>query len=198
MAAEPAHVEIPAAAAQHGVLPTHCARHGRPAARRVDFALQSKVRTEGNRVRSANLLGTVSRLSRYAERVRILRVRGWPLCPACLRGRRSWLAVTLLLFIGGLAAFTGSLLTGLLVNEPPRVLAGVAAGGFVAMVLSAWPFSRAGLGRVASAFTDEHGEAIIVAAPSSAFVAALAPRGQAAGEPSLAARDHDPDAPLAR
>ncbi|TLW94947.1 hypothetical protein FFT09_03600 [Saccharomonospora piscinae] len=183
MSSDRARVRIPAELAADGTgLPDRCARHGRPAARRADFALQSKVRVEGNRALSANALSTASRLSRYAERVRVVPVRAWPLCRSCLRLRRSWLAVTLLLFVGGLTAFVGSLLVGVLSDDAPRALAGAAAGGFVALVLSALPFSRAGLGRIAGAFTSDDGTEVEVADPSAEFTTDLARhRGPAPG-----------------
>ncbi|MGW1678017.1 hypothetical protein [Saccharopolyspora sp. NPDC002376] len=40
-----------------GNLPLCCTAHGKPAVRQVDFALQSRVRVEGNRLLSSNPLG---------------------------------------------------------------------------------------------------------------------------------------------
>ncbi|WP_216209218.1 hypothetical protein [Amycolatopsis aidingensis] len=165
---------------QPGNLPAHCTRHGRPAARRVDFTLQSKVKIEGSRVRQVGALGAAGmadRLGQHGRKVRVTQVKGWPLCRTCARTRASWLAVSAVMFFGGLLAFAGSLLTGILAEQGTvRWLAGVAVAGFVLLVLAAFPFHYGSLPRLVGAHTAPDGGSVRVVNPSEAFVAEL-PRG---------------------
>ena len=48
-----------------------CARHGQPAVRRIDFALQSRPSLESNRALSGNVAATAGRLAEHAEKVRV-------------------------------------------------------------------------------------------------------------------------------
>lgn len=161
---------------QVGDLPGHCSRHGRPAVKRVDFALQSKVRPPGSRILSGNVLSAADQISEYAKTVRVAHVKGWPLCPACVRTRVIWFSTAMVMFFGGLVAFAGSLVVGVFV-EVPKVFAAVAAIGFVVMVLSAFPFHRASYARVASAATSADGTAVIVVDPNREFTAELPSAG---------------------
>lgn len=159
---------------QPGNLPAHCARHGRPAVKRVDFALQSKVEIEGNRTLSGNVFSTADRLSRRAEKVRVTHVKGWPLCRDCVRIRTVWLTIALIMFVGGLVAFAGSLLVGIVAAESTvQAFAGVAIGGFVVLVLSAFALHRAGLARLVGAATAADGRTVLIVNPSDAFAAEL-------------------------
>lgn len=170
-------VTIPADLVQQaGNLPGHCSRHGRPALKRVDFALQSKVRPSGLRILTGNVLSAADRISEYAKKVRVAHVKGWPLCPACLRTRAIWFSTAMVMFFGGLVAFAGSLLVGVFV-EVPKAFAAVAAIGFVVMVLSAIPFHRASYARVVSAATSADGTTVIVVEPKQEFTAELPSAG---------------------
>lgn len=162
---------------QPGNLPPHCSQHGRPAVKRVDFALQSKVPPEPNRALAGNVLSTADRISRRATKVKVTHVKGWPLCPACRRGRAFWFTLSLVMFFGGLLAFAGSLIVGMFAAKGTmQALAGVAIGGFVIMILSAFPFHRGGLARIVGASTSADGTSVVIVNPSEAFAAEL-PRG---------------------
>ncbi|WP_243859560.1 hypothetical protein [Amycolatopsis arida] len=160
-----------------GGLPSHCARHGLPAVRRADFALQSKVRIEGSRLRQVGVLGavgTAERLGQHAKKVRVTHVKGWPLCTVCSRTRAAWLTVSCVMFFGGLLAFAGSLIAGVLAEKGTvPALAGVAVAGFVVMILAAFPFALGSMARIIGASTAPEGGEVRVVNPSQAFVAEL-------------------------
>ena len=156
-----------------GHLPRHCSRHGLPAVATKDFALQSRVdRAAARRQPGAGAVDMANRLARHGTQVRVVHVRGWPLCPRCLRTRRWWLAIASVLFFGGLVAFAGALLGGALTDGAPW-LAAVAGGGFVLLPLSALPFSRGALGRLTGARTSPDGTSVLVDEPSEPFAAEL-------------------------
>lgn len=162
-----------------GNLPTHCSRHGLPAVRHVDFALQSRTRIEGSRLRQVGgggVAGMADRLGQHAKNVRVIHVKGWPLCAGCGRERAGWLTLASVMFFGGLAAFAGSMVVGL-VADGVRAFAAVAAGGFVLMPLSAIPFARGSLARLVGARTSAEGSLVLVQNPSHAFLAELPPPG---------------------
>lgn len=152
-------------------LPGSCSRHGRPAAKRVDFALQSKTQPHGGRL---TVFGMADRLGQHAKAVRVTHVKGWPLCRTCVRTRAVWFTLSLVLFFGGLLAFAGSLVAGVIAEKGTvQWLAAVAVGGFLLMIVSAFPFSVGSLSRVTGARTSADGESVIVAHPSDAFTAEL-------------------------
>lgn len=162
---------------QPGSLPSFCTRHGRPAVRRADFSLQSKVWSEGSRAYQVGfygLLGMAARLDQHAQKVRVTHVKGWPLCAICTRVRTAWLTISCVMFFGGLLAFAGLFIIGILAEEGTvQALAGVAVAGFVVMPLSAFPFSRGGIARIIGANTAPEGGAVLVVNPSQEFVAEL-------------------------
>ncbi|WP_260194768.1 hypothetical protein [Actinophytocola gossypii] len=158
-----------------GNLPRYCSRHGLPAVRRVDFALQSAVRIEGSRFRAvggSGALGMADRLGQHGKKVRVVHVRSWPLCGRCNRTRVGWLTLAAIMFFGGLTAFVGSLIVGIVVDGA-QVLAAVAVGGFVLLPLAAFPFARGGLARIVGARTSPDGATVLVENPSQAFLAGL-------------------------
>ncbi|TWH20822.1 hypothetical protein JD82_02671 [Prauserella rugosa] len=155
-----------------GNLPPHCTRHGRPASRRKDFALQSTVRLRGNRLLSGNVLSQADRLAQHGSKVKVTDVKGWPLCPLCVRTRAVWMTLASALLFGGLLAFLGALVVGAF-TEGASWLAAVAAIGFVLLPVSALPLSRGAMSRVIGARTSPDGQSVIVDKPSAAFVADL-------------------------
>lgn len=173
-------VTLPAEFVRHpGNLPAHCTRHGLMAVRRADFALQSTVNIEGSRLRAvggSGAVGMAERLGQHAKKVRVVQVKGWPLCALCVRTRASWLTVASVVFFGGLVAFVGSLLVGLLADGV-QALAAVAVAGFVVMPLAAFPFVRGSMGRIVGARTSADGAFVVVQDPSQAFLAGLPPLG---------------------
>ncbi|CAM2947899.1 hypothetical protein SAXI111661_10120 [Saccharomonospora xinjiangensis] len=180
MSVESGVVRIPAELAERGELPSHCARHGRPAVRRADFALQSTVHIEGSRARQVGIfgvLGMAERLGQHARKVRVTHVKGWPLCEICARTRTVWLAIAAVLAVGGLLTFAGSLVAGALAEHGTvRSLAAVAMVGFVVMIISAFPYAKGGMARVIGASTAPEGGAVLVDNPSQAFLAELEDR----------------------
>lgn len=173
-------IEIAAELAERGHLPSHCSRHGRPAVKRADFTLQSKVRLEGSRARRVGVfgaLGMAERLDQHARTVRVTEVKGWPLCEVCTRTRTGWLSVAAIMFVGGLLLFVGPLIVGMLAEKGTmQELAGVAMAGFALTILAAFPFSRAGMSRVIGAVTAPEGGTVLVNHPSPAFLAELPDR----------------------
>lgn len=114
------------------------------------------------------------RLGQHAQKVRVTRVKGWPLCDVCARTRAGWLTVSCAMFFAGLLMFAGSLIAGILAEAGTvPALAGVAMAGLVVLILSAFPFARGGLARVIGAHTAPEGGSILVVNPSAEFLAGL-------------------------
>ncbi|WP_139320631.1 hypothetical protein [Saccharomonospora sp. CUA-673] len=157
---------------QPGHVSRHCTRHGEPAARYRDFKLQSSVKLEGSRWWSANVLTMSSDAGDYAKKVKVAEVTGWPLCSRCLRMRARWMVVAAVLFYGGLLAVASPFVAAIFVDVPGW-MAGVGAAGFVALPVSAWPFSRGSIPRVIGARTSADGAFVVVRSPSSEFVSGL-------------------------
>lgn len=167
---------------QPGSLPGHCTRHGRPAVRRANFALQSKVDIEGSRFRQVAFLGVIgmaARLGEYGTKVRITDVREWPLCQTCVRTRIFWLIVAGVMFYGGLLAFVGSIIVGIIAEKGTVApLAGVAMLGFMLLPLAAFPFYVGSIPRLIGARTAPEGGSVLVVDPSDEFVAELPRAGR--------------------
>lgn len=162
-------VELPAELVEQGDLPSSCTRHGRPAARRVDFALQSKTKPTGARL---NVIGVADRLSEHVMSVQVTRVKHWPLCRRCVRTRTSWLAGSAGLLLGGLAAISGSLIA--LAFAGNRALLGlVFLLGFLAIVAAPYLFYLGSLPRLTRARTSSNGTSVEVTNPSHEFRASL-------------------------
>ncbi|GAA4613593.1 hypothetical protein GCM10023108_14780 [Saccharopolyspora hordei] len=154
-----------------GGLPQCCAAHGRVAVRQVDFALQSRVQVDGNRVLSSSLLGVADRIGERARRVKVARVRGWPLCRGCARRRSVLFGLSQLLFWGGLASIAAALLVRLIGGVQATFLGVLAFGGFIVALASVVPFVAGSLPRITRARTSDDGGSVIVEDPHPAFVA---------------------------
>ena len=127
-------------------LPAHCSRHGRPAVRQADFSLRVK-RAPGR-----------------------LPVKGWPLCPRCVRSRTVWLAVTLALFFGGLVSFFSALAVRIAIDNPPEnAPAIIAVIAFIVMLLAWLPSYLSGYPRLTRANPSPDGASVIVVSPSEEF-----------------------------
>lgn len=138
-------VSLPAAlVGRSGEWAQHCVRHGRPAKTYASFVLQSQVPHSGPRLLNANVLTMAERTVEHADNVRVAQVRGG----RCAR-HVSESAIAILLFGGGVLAFGGSLIAGL-VGDAPKWLAAVAAGGFLAVIASAFALHRGGYPRSAA------------------------------------------------
>lgn len=151
----------------------------------MDFALQSAVRIEGSRVRQvggAGAAGMAERLGQHAKKVRVTHVRDWPLCGTCSRTRAGWLTLASIMFFGGLTAFVGALIVGIVVDGV-QVLAAVAVGGFALLPLAALPFARGSLARIVGARTSPDGALVLVENPSHAFLAELPPSARSSSKP---------------
>ncbi|MCX2732122.1 hypothetical protein OOZ19_17935 [Saccharopolyspora sp. NFXS83] len=167
-------VRMPAQIAETpGALPGCCARHGQDSARSVDFSLQSRAEPQGGRVMCANPLGVAGRLGERARQVRITRVRGWPLCAACVRRRTTGLVLANVLFWGGLALIAGALAARLITGVQSPALGAALLGGFLAALVSVVPFVLGSLPRITGARTSEDGAEVALSAPHPAFVSAL-------------------------
>ncbi|MGH3687025.1 MAG: hypothetical protein ACRDRU_22480 [Pseudonocardiaceae bacterium] len=153
-------------------LPAHCVRHGLPAARRVDLALQSRPQLANNLPTRGNVLGLGSRLGEWGQRVKVTRVRGWPLCSRCVTQRRTWIWPTWVLFWGGLALVVGAV-TARIVAGPAPLLGIPLLGGCAMMLASVVPFTRASYLRITQAQTSVDGSQVIIANPHPRFVSEM-------------------------
>ncbi|GAB2659330.1 hypothetical protein GCM10027271_17520 [Saccharopolyspora gloriosae] len=170
----PEQVRVPAQVAETpGALPGCCARHGRNSARSVDFALQSRAEPQGSRAMSANPLGVAGRLGERAQKVRITRVRDWPLCTTCARQRTAGLVLANALFWGGVVLIAGALAARLITGVQSPALGAALLGGFFAAIVSVVPFVLGSLPRITGARTSEDGSEVVLTAPHPAFVTAL-------------------------
>ena len=163
--------------AQPGNLPARCTRHGRPAVRRMDFALQSKVHIEGSRLRQVGVfgvLGMAERLGQHGRKVRVTDVKDWPLCQECVRTRTFWLTISRIMFFGGLLAIVVSATIALVAEEGTvKPLAWVFVLGFLLLPLAAFPFSIGSIPRIIGANTAPEGGSVLVVDPSEEFAAEL-------------------------
>lgn len=168
-------VTLPAELVQEpGNLPEHCSRHGRPAAKQADFPLPVKKRPAASASLTNNAFSAASKATDRARKPRALLVKGWPLCPACVRSRTVWLTTTFVLFFGGLVAFFGALGMQIALEDPPvNTLALIAMLGFLAMVAAALPSYLASHSRLAKANPTPDGTSVIVIEPSDEFRAGL-------------------------
>jgi hypothetical protein len=168
-------VSVPASWVTSGrAMPAHCARHGLPAARRADFALQSRPQMPNNQWTNGNLFSTVGRLSDRARRVKVVRVQAWPLCARCARTRAIWLTAAQILFWGGLAAAVGAIVARILADEPSPVLGIPLLGGFALVLASPFVLQVAALGRITQAETSADGSQVLVRDAHPAFVEEMA------------------------
>ena len=131
----PTTVDIPADwLAQEPPLPDHCVRHGRPAVRRVTFAVRSNPRIGSRKKVFQPGYTSLDRAEEYAEQVKIVKVSGWPLCESCVRHRTLGLAGAGVLFLGGLLAMIAGFVIGALDDGTNRALLIPILIGFAAIV----------------------------------------------------------------
>lgn len=153
-------------------LPAHCVRHGLPAVRWVDLALQSRPQMANNLLTRGNVLGLGSRLGEWEQRVKITRVHGWPLCSRCVTQRRTWIWPTRVFFWGGLAAIIGAVAASILAGPTP--LLGIPLlGGCTMTLASVIPFTRASYLRIVQAQTSVDGSQVIIANPHPRFASEM-------------------------
>lgn len=85
-----------------------------------------------------------------------------------------WLVVAGIMFYGGLLAFVGSIVVGLIAEKGTvEPLAGVAIVGFMFLPLAAFPFYVGSIPRIIGARTAPEGGSVLVENPSEEFVAEL-------------------------
>jgi hypothetical protein len=173
----PTTVDIPADwLAGEPALPDRCVRHGRPAARRVRFAIRSNPRIGSRKKVFQPGYTSLNRMAEYSRQVKIVKVSGWPLCSACARQRTAGLALTGVLFFAGLLAMIGGFVAGAMASGPnPAILLPILLG-FAAVLASPWPLRLAALPRLAGAEVTPDGSAVRVTGASPEFTAQL-PRG---------------------
>lgn len=120
-----------------------CARHGAPAAQRVDLVLRPRAG-------------------------RAVRARGWPLCRECGRSRASWLGAAGIL--AGLGAGTLGLAVAVLGTAGPTAVAAVALLlGAALLAGAAVTFRRGGADRVSGVRADPAGGGVVVTDPHPRF-----------------------------
>jgi len=153
-------------------MPAHCVRHGLPAVRTVDLALQSRPQLPDNLPTRGNILGLGSRLGEWGQRVKVTRVQGWPLCSRCVMQRRTWIWPTRVLFWGGLALLVGAVAARILAGPAP-VLGIPMLGGCAMMLVSVIPFTRASYLRITQAQTSGDGSQVIITNPHPRFASEL-------------------------
>jgi hypothetical protein len=154
-------------------LPDRCVRHGQPAARRVDIVLRSKPPASPRRRPWATGRGSLERAAERLQLVRIVVLRGWPLCSRCVRRRSVALGLANTLFFGGLIAVVAALVLRLRGDTGTSTLLAPVVGGFVAMAATTAPLEWGGLSRLARATVTPDGAAVHVADPHPTFVAQL-------------------------
>jgi hypothetical protein len=168
-------IDIPADwLATNPALPDHCVRHGRAAQQRVDFVVKSRPKVSPVRKLFVPGYTVLNRGEEYLSKVTFIKVHGWPLCPECVRRRRIGLGLAAVLFFGGLAAIAGAVIARAAMSADSGVLAIPIMVGFVAMLLSPWPFSWAGLPKLTQTQATPDGGAVHVDHVSPEFSRQLA------------------------
>jgi hypothetical protein len=176
----PTTVDIPAGwLAQEPPLPDHCVRHGRPAARRVTFAVRSDPKIGSRKKVFQPGYTSLNRAEEYAQQVKIVKVSGWPLCESCVRRRTLGLAGTGVLFFGGLLAMIAGFIIGALDDGTNRALLIPILLGFAAMLLSPLPLRSASLPRITQTQVSADGAAVRVTDASAEFAQQMRSAGAA-------------------
>lgn len=153
-------------------MPARCVRHGLPAVQTVDLALQSRPPLPDDLPTRGNILGLGGRLGEWGQRVKVIRVRGWPLCSKCVTQRRAWIWPTRVMFWGGLALLIGAVVARILAGPAP--LLGIPMlGGCALMLASVIPFTRASYLRITQAQTSADGSQVIITNPHPRFASEL-------------------------
>lgn len=157
-----------------GRLPEVCAKHGRPASRRVKLALQSRTRISGSRALSGNVLSVGNRLGQWAQQVRITYVRDWPLCRRCALRRTTLLTTSVIMFWGGIVLLVGGFVARLVIGHASPALGMPVMLGFGLPLGAVVPFAIGSLPRLTRARTSSDGESVLVESPHAAFAARIA------------------------
>ncbi|WP_132878690.1 hypothetical protein [Tamaricihabitans halophyticus] len=155
--------------AERARMPDHCARHGAPSVQRVAFDLQSRPPKERASVVNTNALTTYARMADWGSRVRITKVRDWPLCASCVRTRRSWRLLSRVLGYGGLGLILLAIVLRLVLGEAVPELAIPLVVGVLLGIAAPFAFARAGLARLVGARTSADGAKVILRDPHPAF-----------------------------
>ncbi len=168
-------IDIPADwLATNPALPDRCVKHGHIAEQRVDFVVKSRPKVSPVRKLFVPGYTALNRGEEYLSKVRFIKVHGWPLCAACVRRRRIGLNLAVVLFFGGLAAIVGTVIARPAMSGDSGLLAVPIMLGFVAMLLSPWPFSWAGLPKLTQTQATSDGSAVQVDHASPEFAQQLA------------------------
>ena len=168
-------IDIPADwLATNPALPDRCVKHGRAARQRVDFVVKSRPKVSPVRKLFVPGYTALNRGEEYLSKVQFIKVRGWPLCPECVRRRRIGLSLAAVLFFGGVLALVGAVIARAAMSGDSGVLAIPMMLGFAAMLLSPWPFSWAGLPKLTQTQATPDGSAVHVDHASPEFTQQLA------------------------
>ncbi|WP_328477666.1 hypothetical protein OHA21_25080 [Actinoplanes sp. NBC_00393] len=111
----------------------------------------------------------MNRAEEYLKKVTFVEVRGWPLCPRCVRRRNGGRVAAAVLLFGGVAAMILSVVVTLTVARGERAWSIPFLAGFAAVLLSPWPFSWAGLPKVTQTQANPDGSAVLVDHPHGEF-----------------------------
>lgn len=157
-----------------GRLPGVCVKHGLPAVRRADFALQSRTHISGSRALSGNLFSVGNRLGQWAQQVQITHVRGWPLCRRCSVRRTGSLTAASIIFWGGLGLLVTAFVARALVGHNTVVLGIAVFLGFALPLLAVVPFVFGSLPRLTQARTSADGDSVLIDTPHARFAEQMA------------------------
>jgi hypothetical protein len=112
----------------------------------------------------------LNRAEDYAKKVRLIEVRGWPLCARCVRRWTGGRVAAGILFFGGIAAMAISAIAALTFADGNRLLSIPFMVGFVAAALVApWVFAWSGLALVTRTQATSDGAAVRVDEPHEEF-----------------------------
>jgi hypothetical protein len=167
-------VDIPADwLAQEPPLPDRCVQHGRPAVRRVTFAVRSnpKISSRGKAFQPGYT--SLNRAEEYARQVKIVKVTGWPLCRQCVQRRTAGLALAGALFFGGLLAMIAGFVLAAADDGPNAALLIPILVGFAAVLVSPLPLRSASLPTLARAQATADGSAVHVVDADPKFIEQL-------------------------
>lgn len=167
-------IRLSAEALSAGRVPDHCSQHGLPAVRRKDFAIPSRPAITTSHW--SNLTkGMNARLWEWMQKVKHVRVRGWPLCQRCLNARMPWMPLAMLMFWGGAAWIVGLVVAGLATAVSEAFFSYTFFAAFGVMIGAVLPGVRGGYQRIIRAHASDDGTAVVVESPHPVFVAEAAP-----------------------
>ena len=142
-------MELSAAAVAQGDVPgSVCVRHGRPAARHVDFVIKSRPVMRRPGALETNLLSMAARMGEYGRRLVVVRAKRWPLCDRCVRIRFAGLLLATVMFWGGLVSVATAVVWRVASDSSVPWLMVPFGGGLLLALASVGPFVWGSLPRL--------------------------------------------------